>query len=209
MRSRDPYVNLLTKAVIDLFDKGVRDPSVSEIAAQAFPHMIQPPADPLDQPGGLGGEVYDGIAKRLGKIRLELEEVEGKLAATVNVRYYQLDFRHATKITATEAAVSMPAPGHKAQGIRMAINGEHDPIYLAWQTANGKPGATRTGRAAKSLDMAHDHGIVTTVEGVGALNDFSARFGPDMQSRIATIQHRKPNGGASPTILPPPTPSTP
>lgn len=200
MRSRDPYVNLLTKAVLDLAAKGLRDPSVSEIAAQAFPSLIQPPHDPLDQPPGLGGEVYDGIAKRLGRIRLELEEGEGQLAATVNSRYYQLDFRHNANISAAQAAVVLPGRGNKAQGIRLTVDGENDPIYLEWQRANGIPGATRVGRASKALDTAHTNGIVTTAEGIGALTNFSDHLGDDPTKRIATIQNRsKPNGKALPT----------
>jgi hypothetical protein len=199
MRSRDPYVNLLTKAVIDLVASGVRDPSVSEIAAKAFPSLIQPPHDPLDQPPGLGGEVYDGIAKRLGKIRLELEESEGRLAATINSRYYQLGFRHNDHITSAQAAIVLPAAGNKAQGIRMAVDGENDPIYLEWQRANGKAGSTRVGRASTALDAAHTNGIVTTNEGVGALTDFSHRLGTPTGDRILQIQQRKLNGTGQPT----------
>ena len=199
MRSRDPYVNLLTKSVLDLVAKGLRDPSVSEIAAEAFPQNIEPPHDPLDQPPGLGGEVYDGIAKRLSKIRLELEEAEGVLAATVNFHYYKNGYRRYDRITDGQAAHAIPRAGLKAQGIRVAINGEHDPVYLAWQSANGKPGATRVGRASSSLDAAHANGIVTTTEGVSALTDFSDRLGDPLPHRIAQIQGRKPNGKALPT----------
>lgn len=199
MRSRDPYVNLLAKAVLDLAAKGVRDPSVSEIAAQAFPSLIQPPYDPLDQPPGLGGEVYDGIAKRLGRIRLELEEGEGQLAATISARYYQLDFRHNANISAAQAAVVLPGRGNKAQGIRLTVDGENDPVYLEWQRANGIPGATRVGRSSKALDAAHTNGIVTTAEGVAALTDFGDRLGDPIPHQIAQIKGRKPNGGALPT----------
>lgn len=192
-------MNLLTKAVLDLVDGGLRDPSVSEIAAQAFPHLIEPPNDPLDQPPGLGGEVYDGIAKRLGKICLELEAGEGRLAATVNERYYQGKFRRAASISAAQAAVLIPSAHLKAQGIRVTIDGEDDPVYLAWQRANGKAGATRVGRASSALDIAHTNGIVTTAEGVAALTDFEGRIGDPMAARIAQIQARKLNGKGLPT----------
>ena len=61
MRPRDPYVIELAQTVNVMFGEGKFDPSADEIAEVHFPDR------------DLGGEIVEGIRKRLRKVRDVLE----------------------------------------------------------------------------------------------------------------------------------------
>jgi hypothetical protein len=167
VENRDAYVNRITKAALALIkDDGIRDPSVSEIACRMLKEPL--PSDPLAQPPQLGGEIYNGVSKRLKKVRQQLEDVHGVQCALISGQYYLLKFREHGIDDFDDARLCMPSgSGNKSVGLYAVVPGAKggNLIYQAWLEFNGKSGGARTNRALVQTLKAHEAGALTFDEG--------------------------------------------
>ena len=167
METRDPYVNRIVKAALALIrDDGIRDPSVSEIACRMLKEP--PPSEPLAQPPQLGGEIYNGVVKRLKKVRQQLEDVHGVQCALISSQYYLQRFRDLGVDDLNDARLCMPSgSGNKSVGLFAVVPGAKggNLVYQAWLEFNGKSGGSRTNRALVQTLKAHETGALTFDEG--------------------------------------------
>jgi hypothetical protein len=138
-RKRDEYVWELATTVTDLFASGKTDPSADEIAEAHFPGKA------------LGGEIHEGIRKRLHRIRDVLQEDFGHPVYLLNTRYYAR-FRGKPPTTAAEARLCLPiGQGVTANGIGPQTDPATASIFEAALNMNVASGA---GKLKKSLDSA-------------------------------------------------------
>jgi len=123
-RSRDAYTLDLAGTVDRLFGDGRTDPSTTEIAHEHFGREV------------LGGEIIDGVQKRLRTISKILEESYQHQVCTVSERYYlktakRPSYRDDPPKTDAEARLCLPiGQGVRAVGIRLST-GNNDRIYQA------------------------------------------------------------------------------
>lgn len=139
-REEGEYVDELAVTVNEMFADGKRDPNASDIANAHFG----------DRP--LGGEIVEGIRKRLHKIRKVLEEVFEQPVCLLGKTYYT---RYRNKPIATEADARRCLPiGHAmaAQGIYLP-EGADDLIYRAALLLASTQG---TGKVKKVYDRTLD-----------------------------------------------------
>ncbi len=131
------YVEELAQTTEKLFEKGVSDPSADEIAEEHFPERA------------LGGEIVEGIRKRLAKIRDVLENELGHPVYLLSNTYY-LRYRHEPPTTEAEARRCLPlGQGVRPVGIRLQTEGDSDLIWQAMVKQNLDSGA---GKVKKSVD---------------------------------------------------------
>ena len=131
------YVIELGQTVISLFESGTTDPSAAEIAEANFPGKA------------LGGEIIEGVRKRLGRIRDFVEENYPELPICLVSETYYVRFRDTSPTTAADARKCLPVGYGKGQeGIRMQ-SGEDD---LIWKEAISLNLAQGAGKMKKSGD---------------------------------------------------------
>lgn len=133
------YVVELGLTVHELFAEGITDPSAAEIAEAHFPEKA------------LGGEIIEGVRKRLGKIRDFLEENYPEFPVCLVSHTYYVRFRDNLPTTVTDARRCLPV-GHgvKQEGIRQQSGGDD----LIWQEAIRLNLASGAGKMKKSADRA-------------------------------------------------------
>lgn len=137
MRTREPYVIELAQTVNSLFSKGTNDPSAEEIAEAHFPDRA------------LGGEIIEGIRKRLRRIRNILEEDYEHPVYLLTHTYYSR-YRHEPPTTEAEGRRCIPGGyGISSAGLRLHTDGETDLIWQAMISQNLISGA---GKVKKSVD---------------------------------------------------------
>lgn len=137
MRTRDPYVVELAQTVNSIFAQGKTDPSAEEIAATHFPGRA------------LGGEIIDGIRKRLRRVRYILETDYDQPVYLLSSTYYTR-YRDNKPQTEDQARKCIPGGyGVTSAGIALNVNGDADLIYQATLTQNFSSGA---GKYKKSAD---------------------------------------------------------
>lgn len=166
MAHRDLYIVELAQTVAQMFEAGNVDPSAEEIAETHFGRTV------------LGGEITEGVRKRLKKIRDLLEEDFGLLVCLLRRNYYTQQRRDNPPQTEAEARACIAAGGFRipAHGIRLQT-GDSDLIWQAIMQRNLTSGA---GKVKKSVDR--------TLDAVGQ-NQLSrpraARLLDDAQQRMA------------------------
>jgi len=174
MRQSNRYNLLLAGTALRLFQQdGIRDPSIVEIGLAV---IRQPPPDhPAIWPDNIGGELLQGVSKRLAEVRALLDQ-QGYQCAPIGAQYYTLGMRGRVPED-YEAQACIPTGGprqslgsmpidNRPYGIRFVIDGEEDPIYAAYiglytGTAAGF-GQTMNDR----LRVAYEKGVVTQVKAV-------------------------------------------
>ena len=144
MRREQKLVNALAEATKSLFDQGINDPSAEEIAMEYFPGKI------------LGGEVIEGIRKRLHKIREVLETSYEESVCLLGATYYAR-FRGKPIETLEDARKCLPLGNMKrAEGIYRQ-QGVDDLIWRAALELGASQGAAKVKRALnrtiKSVEM--------------------------------------------------------
>lgn len=128
--SRDQYTYELADTVSDIFRGGSNDPSASEIA---HAHFGKP---------NLGGEIVEGVRKRLHKVRDILQgEDYGLNVCLLGIRYYvehRLDkrkrkpYRTAKPVNKQEARMCLPVgQGYSGEGLWLSTGGTEDVIWQA------------------------------------------------------------------------------
>lgn len=137
-RDKD-YVIELGQTVHRLFADGLTDPSAAEIAEAHFPDKV------------LGGEIIEGIRKRLGRIRDFLEENYSEFPICLVSETYYIRFRYTPPMTTADARKCLPGGYGKGQeGIRLQ-SGQDD---LIWQEAIRLNLVSGAGKIKKSADRA-------------------------------------------------------
>lgn len=135
-RDKD-YVIELGLTVVELFEGGTTDPSAVEIADAHFPGKV------------LGGEIVEGIRKRLGRIRDFLEENYAELPICLVSETYYVRFRDTPPTTTADARRCLPVGYGKGQGGIRLQSGEDD---LIWKEAISLNSAQGAGKMKKSGD---------------------------------------------------------
>ena len=212
METRDPYVNRIVKAAKRLIERGLTDPSASEIACEMLGDPQ--PADPLGQPAALGGEIYNGVVRRLPKVRRQLEDVENIQCALISSMYYKLGKRVRPVDDTDDALMCLPSARRipntddrdSAVGLLAVKEGDENLIYRLWLEANGKPGASRTRRALEQAAKAHAAGLLTADNAGSVIDAVDAHLRVTPAQARAQIGHGNGSGGPA---LPPATPTAP
>jgi hypothetical protein len=192
METRDAYTNRIVKTAKKLIESGVTDPSATEITCALL--REPPPSDPLAQPGQLGGEIYNGVIKRLPLVRRQLEDVELIQCAMISSMYYTLGHRHHPIEDEDEARMCLPSPGRRAIGLVACKEGEDNLIYRLWLEFNIKPGASRTRRSLVQAGLAYKNGVLTAGNATAVIDAGDAHLQVTPAQQRALI---KKNGGGA------------
>jgi hypothetical protein len=160
------YVIELGRTVHELFAEGNPDPSATEIAEANFPGRV------------LGGEIVEGVRKRLGKIRDFLEENYSEFPVCLVSQTYYVRFRENPPTTAAEARRCLPV-GHgvKQAGIRMQTGADD----LIWQEAislNLHSGAGKIRKSADRAINAYDNNRLSEADAARMLTEAQGRSQP-------------------------------
>lgn len=125
------YVVALARTVDQMFSDGVNDPSAAEVADAHFQNWV------------LGGEIAEGIRKRLRKIRDILQEEYQYPVCLVGKTYYDIFRGKRPILTAQDAHRCLPL-GYSmtAQGLYRPL-GKDDPIWQASVTLSASQGAAK------------------------------------------------------------------
>jgi hypothetical protein len=138
MRTKDKYVQELAETASKLFEGGITNPTAEDIAEANFPGRA------------LGGEIAEGVRKRLHQIRDVLFEDYDYLVCLLSRKYY---IKHESKeppANLSEARKCIPVgAGVKTVGIHL-FSGDDD---LIWQAAVQHNLATGGGKFKKSVDI--------------------------------------------------------
>ena len=156
MAKADYYVDELAETIDNMFIAGKLDPSAREVAEEHFQKTI------------LGGEIIDGIRKRLPRIKNILALVFEHPVYLVNERYY-VKFKKKNKIPITEKEARSCLPtGHgvRSYGIRLNTDADNDLIYRASLDRDLKSGTAKTKISADRVLSDVDDGRMS--ENLGA-----------------------------------------
>jgi hypothetical protein len=141
MSNRERYVVELAQTVTAMFEKGNSDPAAEEIAEAHFPDKA------------LGGEIIEGIRKRLRRVRDVLEQDFELPVYLLNHTYYTR-FRENPPTTEADAKRCIPGGFRVATaGLRLNTDGDEDLIWQAMISNNLISGA---GKVKKSVDRTLD-----------------------------------------------------
>lgn len=138
----DKYTNALAATVVKMFSEEKLDPSAEEIAEAHFPDHILPPPQ--------GGEITDGIRKRLVKIH-HIVEREYEIPCCLVTETYYTVFRSkpVDEITIREAYRCIPGGYHNSRyGLRRQA-GDNDVI---WRAAVERNLISAAGKEKRSVD---------------------------------------------------------
>ena len=144
MRTKDQYVAELAQTVKTMFSNGQTDPSAAEIATEHFPERA------------LGGEIIEGIRKRLHQVR-DLLETDHELLVCLLSKTYYTRYRHDPPTTTADARRCLPVGHGKPQvGIHLQT-GPDDMIWQAMLSLNLAGGAGKMKKSAdRTLDAVDD-----------------------------------------------------
>lgn len=182
MRTRDPYVVELAQTVNKMFAAGETNPSADEIAEKHFSGMA------------LGGEILDGVAKRLGKIRDVLQTDFNHSVCLLSGTYFTVHKNGDPPTTEAEARRCIPG-GYKIPAVGIHLQkGDDDLIYQAMLGMNLASGAGKTKKSVDlTLEAVEDHSI--TEPRAARILDRARRKAapkkPALQKRVMTKLGRK------------------
>ncbi|HAC47159.1 MAG TPA: hypothetical protein DGB72_01815 [Gemmatimonadetes bacterium] len=167
MGKRDEYVWELATTVTEMFAVGTTDPSAVEIAQAHFPGKA------------LGGEIHEGIRKRLHRIRDVLSEDFGHPVYLLNTRYYAR-FRGKPPTTAAEARLCLPiGQGVTANGIGLQTDPATAAIFQAALSMNVASGAGKLKKSIDSTVDAVERHHLNEEDGAAIIRDASRRSEPE------------------------------
>jgi len=175
----DKYNRELADTVNQMFGAGNTDPSADEIAEEHF--------------GGkaVGGEVLDGIRKRLPKISRMVEQNYDHPVCVVSEAYYAR-FRNQPPQTDAEARKCIPVgQGVRSMGIRLST-GDNDLIY---QAAIRQGLATGGAKVKKGIDRtvdATEDGRVPKPQAARLIKEVRSRTVPKRPAQLRKIMKALP-----------------
>jgi hypothetical protein len=158
----DRYTQELAGTVVGLFNSGVPDPSAEEIAENHFPERA------------LGGEIVEGIRKRLVRVQRHVEDVYELPVCLVTQRYYAI-YRETPPVTMKEAHSCIPGGRHNHSfGIRKQ-NGDGD---LIWQATIERDLLSAAGKEKRVTDR-----VLAAVAGEDLSNENAVRLLQEMRTK--------------------------
>jgi hypothetical protein len=182
MRTRDPYVLELAETVSRIFAEGNTDPSAEEIAKAHFPERA------------LGGEIVDGIRKRLRRVRDILETDYDFPVCLLSHTYY---VRYRKNPPKTESDARRCIPGGRAvtaAGIRMQTDGDADLIWQAMVSVNLASGAGKMKKSAdRTLEAVADHRL-DSPHAAALLNRAHQQAKPERTALASQVMKTLPKG---------------
>lgn len=176
------YVLELASTVNLMFSKGINDPQASEIAHEHFGDRT------------LGGEIIEGVRKRLPRIRRALEEDYSYQICPLSRTYYSRFRRHAP-LTEAEARRCLPI-GHavRQEGL-YRLAGADDLIWNAWQRLHLNQGASKMKRRADAVLHAVASGHLTDAAAAEVLTDAAQHARPNDRELAARVMQALPSPG--------------
>lgn len=166
MNKERELVRALAEATNNLFAKGIRDPNAFEITTEYLPDKI------------LGGEVPEGVRKRLHKIRNILEEDYDLPVCLLSSTYY-VRFRHKLIETKEDARRCLPLGNTKrAEGIYLQEKVD-DPIWQAMVELGANTGAAKVKKSFNRTLKALENGRLTEQHAGEILIGTKRRLIPD------------------------------
>jgi hypothetical protein len=174
------YVLELASTVNLMFSKGINDPQASEIAHEHFGDRT------------LGGEIIEGVRKRLPRIRRVLEEDYSYQICPLSRTYYTR-FRRRPPLTEAEARRCLPI-GHavRQEGL-YRLSGANDLIWNAWQRLHLNQGASKVKRRANAVLHAVAAGHLTDALAAEVLTDAAQHAVPDDRELAARVMQALPS----------------
>ncbi len=178
--SKDAYLQDLAATVEKMFGDNRTDPSAQEIAIEHFGTDV------------LGGEIYDGVCKRIKAICKVLGETYGLKVCIVNARYYlktakRPNYRDKPPETDAEARSCLPlGHGVKTFGVKLCT-GENDRIY---QAAIGQGFASGGAKLKLNIDRTiegYEAGNIPEEKAVPMINDARLKSTPEHLAEMEKI----------------------
>lgn len=167
MPALDRYAVELAQTIHTMFANGNLDPAATEIAEEHFPGKA------------LGGEIIDGIRKRLPKVRHILEETFDHPAYLVSEAYYAR-FRDETPTTDADARRCLPlGQGVRSAGIRLNVDGDDDLIFQVGLTHNLAAGSAKVKKSIDRTLNAVEDGRMSETNAATLLDRSRKRLAPE------------------------------
>jgi hypothetical protein len=168
------YVLELASTANQLFAEGLNDPQAAEIAHKHFGDR------------SLGGEIIEGVRKRLPRIRRVLSEDYGAETVPLSRTYYTR-FRRQPPTTVADARRCLPV-GH---GVRQEglyrLSGADDLIWSEWQQLQANTGARKVKHRYDIILGAVASGHLTPTMAAEALAEIAERAQPDDRELAARV----------------------
>jgi hypothetical protein len=191
-RDRD-YVNSLADTAYELLIGELQDPSAEEIAYAYFSGQL------------IGGEVTEGIRKRLKKIRDRLHETYKLEDVYLVSETYYSRFKRKVPTDLEDARLCLPLGyGKGAAGLRRHT-GDNDLIWDAMHMQNSNSagskfrfGIDRVVNAVEREEISQEHGADLVYEGDRKLEPKKPHVAAALRAKASTLQ------GPSLAELPPP-----
>lgn len=177
------YVEELAGTVMEMFANGDTDPSALEIAEAHFPDKT------------LGGEIIEGVRKRLGRVRDVLEETYEQPVHLTSRTYY-IRFRDNPPKTQANARRCLPV-GHgvKQEGLRLQ-DGPDDLIWQAMLALNLAAGAGKVKKSVdRTADAVEDHRL-SEEDARGILAEAGRRAQPRKPAIVQRVMEALPGGSS-------------
>ena len=175
MLQEKEYVIELGQTVHQLFAAGVADPRAKEIAEAHFPGKA------------LGGEIIEGVRKKLGKIRDFLEKNYPEIPVCLVSETYYHRFRDTPPTTSAEARRCLPVgQGVRTEGIRMQ-SGADDLIWQQHIALNLHSGAGKVKRSADRVVGAYGNARLQEADAarlLGEAQDWAQPDDPDTAEHL-------------------------
>lgn len=171
MATRDHYVLELAASINAMFADGKIDPSADEIAEYHF------------EGKALGGEIVDGVRKRLSKLRNILHDDYEHPVYLVSNKYYA-KFRFKLPVLTADARKCIPFGRKKlAAGIRLHTDGDNDKIYTASLAQIAAMGAGKVKRTKNDIIDSVDGGQLSEERGGELMKDTKRKIEPRKKER--------------------------
>lgn len=175
------YILELASTVNLLFAAGINDPQASEIAHKHFADRT------------LGGEIIEGVRKRLPRIRRVLEEDYGHQVCPLGRTYYTR-FRRRPPLTRADARRCLPVGhGMRQEGLYRLSGGSDELIWREWQSLNANSGWSKGKRTTDRLLQAVADGQLPESAAAELLADGLRHAQPDNPELAARVMRALPS----------------
>lgn len=173
---KDHYSTELAATVAELFNNECTDPNAEEIAEAYFEGKL------------IGGEVVDGVKKRLRRIKAFLETEHGYPVYLVAAYYYtrQCGRNPADSIQARRCIPG--GPKKSAMGIVLNTS-DNDLIYQEALKQNIISAIPKASKAVKNIINAMKEGRMELADGGDLLHQLQTRIEIENQLKLTAAQH--------------------
>ena len=177
----DHYAIELARTVNDMFASGKLDPAAWEIAEEHFPDRA------------LGGEIIDGIQKRLPRVRNILEEEFNHAVYLLSKTYYIRGFRDNPPTIEADARQCIPRGRTKrSTGIRLNTDKDTDLIYILSLGYNLSSGGSKVKKTVDRITTAVQEKRLTMKRAESLLGGLQKELEPSRQKLADEIMKELP-----------------